>query len=506
MNANTSIKFKFMKPQHFFLLLFVFLSTVTLAQQYPTGLVFDETRYADMPTIAPETKSKYRDPILMPPSFSLEKYCPAPGSQGQLGACVTWASSYGARTILYAIRKGITDRATITREAFSPSYVFNQIKIDPDCINGSAYPDAFNILTRQGCDKLKHHPYTCDYGGPDPASRQRAAFYKVKETFRLNTAEYDPKFLIKRCLTSKLPVLIGMVTYRSFGRPCEGQKFWSGKQDTLMGGHAMVVVAYDDKIIDGGAVKVMNSWGAKWGTDGFIWIRWADLLANTKEYFTVVDFDAPVVEADEAPTPKPQPQADDLKTDPKNAFTFEMIMVTSDLKEMPVRLNPSATRDFGIVKAASQNTYKTIQPYATGTEFRLYLKCNQPAYLYLLGYGSMTKRVFTLYPFDRYSPYFPLPNTAIAIPSDDFNIVLDENIGKDYLCLIYSREPLEIETLRAQIEKSPHPAFSDKVKAVFGDRIATGSDLTFAPDRIGLRANLRNKSVVPVIVEMEHVK
>ena len=35
------------------------------------------------------------------------------------------------------------------------------------------------------------------------------------------------------------------------------------------GGHAMLVVGYDD---DMNAFKVVNSWGKEWGNDGFVWI------------------------------------------------------------------------------------------------------------------------------------------------------------------------------------------------------------------------------------------
>ena len=43
---------------------------------------------------------------------------------------------------------------------------------------------------------------------------------------------------------------------------------WSGIHNTKPGGHAMVVVGYDDDKY-GGAFEILNSWGTYWGNKGF---------------------------------------------------------------------------------------------------------------------------------------------------------------------------------------------------------------------------------------------
>ena len=49
----------------------------------------------------------------LPPSYSLEKYAPTPGNQGNYGTCAAWANGYSIPTILYAKTHGLTDRSII---------------------------------------------------------------------------------------------------------------------------------------------------------------------------------------------------------------------------------------------------------------------------------------------------------------------------------------------------------------------------------------------------------
>ena len=59
----------------------------------------------------------------MPGSYSLEKYCPTPGDQGQYGTCTAWANGYGVATILYAITHNLTDKTLVKKYAFSPAFL-----------------------------------------------------------------------------------------------------------------------------------------------------------------------------------------------------------------------------------------------------------------------------------------------------------------------------------------------------------------------------------------------
>ncbi|HEY6505159.1 MAG TPA: peptidase C1A papain, partial [Chitinophagaceae bacterium] len=64
----------------------------------------------------------------LPEAVSLLQYAPPRGDQGQQGSCVAWSSAYAAQTVLRAAATH-EDPAAI---AFSPSYLYNQIRLE-DC-------------------------------------------------------------------------------------------------------------------------------------------------------------------------------------------------------------------------------------------------------------------------------------------------------------------------------------------------------------------------------------
>ena len=62
---------------------------------------------------------------------------------------------------------------------------------------------------------------------------------------------------------------------------------WNGPYDgTKPGGHAMVIVGYDDNLAytgGTGAFKVLNSWGTDWGNSGYFWLTynwWSNGVAS----------------------------------------------------------------------------------------------------------------------------------------------------------------------------------------------------------------------------------
>ncbi len=115
-----------MKKLFFALFLVTFYAS---AQQYPTGMVWDEQSYRSIPYKVQFTASTYDN---LPTSYSLEQYVPTPGDQGQYGTCVAYAAAYGLRTTMYAKDYNITDKEKITQSALSPSFVYEVIRREDD--------------------------------------------------------------------------------------------------------------------------------------------------------------------------------------------------------------------------------------------------------------------------------------------------------------------------------------------------------------------------------------
>jgi hypothetical protein len=50
----------------------------------------------------------------------------------------------------------------------------------------------------------------------------------------------------------------------------------------------MCVVGYDDNKY-GGAFEIQNSWGTRWGNDGYIWISYRDFVAFIVQAFEILE-------------------------------------------------------------------------------------------------------------------------------------------------------------------------------------------------------------------------
>ena len=62
----------------------------------------------------------------LPEAVSLLRFAPQRGDQGQQGSCVAWSSAYAAQTILYSA----ATHEDPNQIKFSPSYLYNQIRLD----------------------------------------------------------------------------------------------------------------------------------------------------------------------------------------------------------------------------------------------------------------------------------------------------------------------------------------------------------------------------------------
>ncbi len=479
------------------LITLLFIVSFAQAQDEPffTGLEFNE-KYDTVLAVPMMTARSYSS---MPSSASVKKYCPIPKSQGSQGSCVGWSSTYAARTILYAKKKGWTNPYSITAKAFSPSYTYNQIKLGSDCSQGSYISSAMSLLKTQGAPLLVEHPYVCNQA-VSSSDKQKAGKFKIRTYHRLSFDKSNKKQTlknIKKALSNHNPVVIGMSIYASFSY---AKGVWNGTQDSYRGGHAMTIVGYNDNKY-GGSFEIMNSWGRNWGNDGFIWIRYTDMLKNCEEYYEMVGYAA-------APTP-PKPKPNDPTPKPVSKFDLNgsFKLVKADNTTMYAKLSQNATRDFNIVKRNNQKTQSTYvlnKSQRSGTEFRIYISNNEPAYVYLLGYGSKSGKVSPIYPFEGFSAYLGYKKSNVAIPNEDYYIALDNKVGKDFLCVLYSKKPLNIKKIAAKIQ-AQSGAFNDRVKKVLGYKIVNGNDVQFDKYKIKFKAKTKGKSIVPVILEFNHI-
>ena len=204
--------------------------------------------------------------IRFPQSYDISQFLPPVDTQGNQGSCVAWATGYYLKSFQENYENfinGMPDDEVI----LSPSFVFNQIKIQP--CDGSQIADALELLKDLGTPELSAMPYDENDCSVQPSQLQLT----LAEENRIGSYYYlDPEILFeqtKAFLLQSQPVVIAISIDRNyFGAKEDGIAVYR-KFSKVDGAHAMLVVGYDDSM---NAFKVVNSWGSSWGNEGFVWI------------------------------------------------------------------------------------------------------------------------------------------------------------------------------------------------------------------------------------------
>lgn len=451
------------------ILLFTY-SINTLAQHFGTGLIFDDAKYLATPKKARLTRGDYD---ALPRSFSLKKYAPTPGNQLQLNTSAAWASAYGAHTILEAKNLKIEDKMEIRKISFSAAFTYGLVKdaSDRSCSSGSTLNDVLESLKSTGSVKYTDFLEFCPDRVPESLKIQ-AAQNRITDYSRLYDGNEDQDFkikTIKKAIFEGFPVVVGMHVPRSFDI---AQEFWQPREQFSKDfpGHALTVVGYDDNKF-GGAIEVLNSWGKDWGNDGYIWIRYSDF----------VEF---------------------------NRYAFEVYKVPQDASGTDLGGELTLQLDTGYDMIAQlisdQGYYKILQPYPTGTKFRIYISNNETAYVYAIA-SDLTNAVGKIFPLDEAtSPVLPYKSNRVSIPGDDVFIQMQDPPGKDFLCVIYSKEELRLDRIIKKIE-STSGDFRSRVMAALGSDLLDPEDIKYDSSKMKFTGKSNGKTIVTIIVEIDHI-
>jgi len=224
----------------------------------------------------------------IPTEADLSDKMPEVGNQGDQQSCVAWAIAYAMKGYQENLQLGEPLK-------FSPSFVYNQIN------GGKNVPtqvtDGLNVLSEQGVCLMDEMPYK-ENGydeKPNAEAKRSAKRFRIAEWRRVNTMDIKE---IKTHLAAGLPVVIGAMVTQEFIEKgyTDGADFIWKKNGESVGGHAMLVVGYDD---EKHAFKLINSWGKNWGDKGYGWVDY-DLFPDVVMYgFVAKDgYTAPEVIAD----------------------------------------------------------------------------------------------------------------------------------------------------------------------------------------------------------------
>jgi hypothetical protein len=245
---------------------------VASAEDYLGGFIPENPKAYNAFPLRPS----YRN--FLPASKDLSDDFPPVGRQGPQSSCVGWALGYAARS--YYSRRGWRSDAG-PPEPFSPSFIYNQTK-EGNCASGSSISSGLKLLESVGVVGISEFPYEPEACSrqPTPAQLDRAQKNRIKSWARVETSHPDA---IKAEIHQGNPVVIGLWVTPSFYQMKKGT--YSDVSDGTSGGHALVVVGYDD---ERHAFKVVNSWGEKWGERGFGWISYEAMMKRIQNAFVMV--------------------------------------------------------------------------------------------------------------------------------------------------------------------------------------------------------------------------
>lgn len=151
------------------------------------------------------------------------------------------------------------------------------------------------------------------------------------------------------------------------------------------------------------------------------------------------------------------------------------------------------------------NIYKMKETYYSGTNYQLHVNTDQSAYVYVFS-TDKTKKSNLLFPMPHQDPYLEGPNTAIALPDKFHMFQLDNTVGKDYVYVLYSNEPLEPQKIRKEMELKSG-TFMQRLYKVLGEKVIPANQIKYTNNgalRFTAQTTNKKAAIVPIVVEIDH--
>lgn len=251
--------------------------------------------------------------VLLPSSvdLSLSESFPSVGNQGSVGSCTAWASTYYQFGYQVASMNSWDAKNDPTKQ-FSPKWTYNLCN---NGINkGSLYATIYSVLANQGAVRYSEFAPSgvatrAEYGTwyLDTEGMKRALQYRISDYEHLCFADVEASTPITNSKSACLNVMKSLLnsgnvlTFQTDFGEWDYMKLSSQYNSALNGqyvcikhydpdvkwsGHAMAIVGYNDNISydlneDGiiqnyekGAFKIVNSWGERYGNDGYMWVMY----------------------------------------------------------------------------------------------------------------------------------------------------------------------------------------------------------------------------------------
>jgi C1A family cysteine protease len=207
----------------------------------------------------------------LPTSVDMRSQCPPIYDQGEVGSCTGNAIAGAVQFDL--MKQHIQD--------FIPSrlFIYYNERVMEGTINsdsGASIRDGIKSVVNQGVCPETEWPYDTNKFTDEPSQQCYTDALKTKAASYSTVAQTLSQ--MKGCLASGYPFVIGFTVYQSFESEevaKTGAVQMPSPDDGVVGGHAVLVVGYDDSQ---NSFICRNSWGTEWGMGGYFSMPYAYLL------------------------------------------------------------------------------------------------------------------------------------------------------------------------------------------------------------------------------------
>ena len=218
--------------------------------------------------------------IPVPVSFDFSQAMSPVRDQGSEGTCVAFASVSGV--------KEFQDKKEYHKLIrLSPRFLYSLCKkFDGLPFQEGTYPRiAMKVLLNYGVCHESFWRYLPNKKSlPLKGADQDAKKFKIKAYARLKSLVE-----MKRSLLINGPFISGVKVFKSwFTKRVERSGFihLPKRNDELMGGHAICIMGYDDSLE---IFKFKNSWGVKWGDQGYGYLPYGYLKKYCSDAWSATD-------------------------------------------------------------------------------------------------------------------------------------------------------------------------------------------------------------------------
>lgn len=238
--------------------------------------------------------------ITLPATVDLKASCSPIEDQGDIGSCTAHAA---IGMLEYFERKSFGKHIDGSR-LFLYKVTRNIMRSTGD--TGAYLRNVMGALTLFGVPPEDFYPYDTSKFDDEPSAflYSFAQNFQALSYYRLDTPGVSNSALlttIKTNVFKGLPAMFGFTVYSSYAQTeTNGGCFpYPTRNDYVVGGHAIMVVGYDDnkKITNTntggtqttGALLIRNSWGTSWGQSGYGWLPYQYVTAGlTSDWWSMV--------------------------------------------------------------------------------------------------------------------------------------------------------------------------------------------------------------------------